>query len=159
MPLSELDIKLYFSAYSPASPHSMLHWGGILHWCNHLCPRRHLYAATSMFCCGKPTGYFLESWQQYHSRESRSLVFESSLLQRLVNILMGPSCKGRLHWGKAGWEKLEGNFKGSTQIENWCHFGCAVQVSFLFSSHSPNFMTRNLIVHTWTSWMPPIWIA
>ena len=35
---------------------------------------------------------------------------------------------GRMHWGKAGWQKWASCFDGSTEYPaSWCDFGCAVQ--------------------------------
>ena len=49
-------------------------------------------------------------------------------LQAVVKILR-EDCKGRMHWGKAGWDKWANCFDGATEYgESWCNFGCAVKV-------------------------------
>ena len=46
-----------------------------------------------------------------------------------MQLLRGPSCRGRLHWGKAGWQSLAPCFDGAREYpDTWCHFGCAVHV-------------------------------
>lgn len=50
-------------------------------------------------------------------------------LQAFVGFLRShPSCKARLHWGKAGWPAHARCFDGAKEYgTGWCHFGCAVR--------------------------------
>jgi hypothetical protein len=51
------------------------------------------------------------------------------LVQALVEVLRGSTCQGRMHWGKAGWDKWASCFDGATEYAaTWCSFGCAVKV-------------------------------
>jgi hypothetical protein len=46
----------------------------------------------------------------------------------VIDILRSDQCRGRLHWGKAGWPRFAKKFDGSTEYGNsWCQFGCAVR--------------------------------
>ena len=37
-----------------------------------------------------------------------------------------PACRGRMHWGKAGWPVHARCFDGAKEYgAGWCHFGCA----------------------------------
>jgi len=45
-------------------------------------------------------------------------------LQNIVSILRSNTCRGRLHWGKAGWPS-PGCFNGPNEFgKSWCHFQC-----------------------------------
>ena len=49
-------------------------------------------------------------------------------LDRMFKMLLSGSCRGRIHWGKFGWEKHLPCFDGVQSFpETWCDFGCAVQ--------------------------------
>ena len=46
---------------------------------------------------------------------------------RVVRLLRSETCRGRLHWGKAGWPTHTPCFDGAEDYpETWCDFGCAV---------------------------------
>lgn len=46
---------------------------------------------------------------------------------RLAQMFLEGNCRGRYHWGKAGWAKHIPCFDGAaTYGEGWCDFGCAV---------------------------------
>ena len=48
--------------------------------------------------------------------------------QSVITILRSDTCKGRLHWGKAGFPN-PGCFDGSKEFgTSWCHFTCAARV-------------------------------
>ena len=50
-------------------------------------------------------------------------------VQKVLSMLLGDGCNGRLHWGKCGWPRYESCFDGAASFpETWCSFGCAVQV-------------------------------
>ena len=71
-------------------------------------------------------------------------------LQNIVSILRSNTCRGRLHWGKAGWPS-PGCFNGPNEFgKSWCHFQCVAfrmdpgdKVSI---SQSPR--SASLIAHT-----------
>lgn len=53
---------------------------------------------------------------------------ENPQFLEVMRLLRGPTCAGRLHWGKAGWEEPAGCWRGAAEYPNsWCHFGCAVR--------------------------------
>lgn len=46
---------------------------------------------------------------------------------RVMDLFM-QRCGARMHWGKAGWPRLNKCFDGAAVYPNsWCDFGCAVQ--------------------------------
>jgi FAD/FMN-containing dehydrogenase len=63
-------------------------------------------------------------------RHATTPVTVNRKFQKVIEHLRGPSCDGRLHWGKAGWpteKEWEGSFDGATEYgAAWCSFGCIV---------------------------------
>ena len=46
---------------------------------------------------------------------------------KVVDLFLNGTCRGRMHWGKAGWRKHQPCFDGSKSYPtSWCDFGCAV---------------------------------
>ena len=47
---------------------------------------------------------------------------------RVVRLLRSETCRGRLHWGKAGWPSDPACFDGAEEYgESWCAFACAAR--------------------------------
>eukprot|EP00854_Cymbomonas_tetramitiformis_P015791 gene15791-18723_t len=79
-------------------------------------------------CYGEPCVYLNIEDYFSHSSAGENTGTPNTWIHRVLAAMRGPRCRGRMHWGKAGWNEHAQRFNGSEEYpQSWCDFGCFVK--------------------------------